>query len=223
MNMEPLSIACALALGLSLAAAAPAATAQENHAAMMHPTAATAAATTAPKLHAAMRGLWQGHVQHTRAYAEAVKAGDTAAATKAADDTVANAKSIANAVGGFYGAPAGEQMLTLLAGHWGGVKAMTDAEHAGDSAGVNKAMNDLTTNVDAIAAFLSSANPNLPDSALRGLLMAHVAHHSAQIREIMSGDTKAEATTWKAMQAHMDTLADALSDGIAKQFPAKAS
>jgi len=29
--------------------------------------------------------------------------------------------------------------------------------------------------------------------------------------------------TWSAMQAHMNTLADALSDGIAKQFPAKAT
>ncbi len=39
----------------------------------------------------------------------------------------------------------------------------------------------------------------------------------------MRGDMAAEAQTWSAMKAHMDTLADALSDGIAKQFPDKAS
>ncbi len=221
--MKSLSIACALALGLSLAAALPVAAAQETHTAMAPAAATTSAATTAPKLHAAMRGLWQGHIEHTRAYADAVKAGNTAAATKAADEVVSNAKEIANAVGGFYGAPAGAQMLTLLGGHWGGVKAMTDAQHAGDKAAHAKAMQDLTSNADAIAKFLSGANPNLTYAGVNGLLVMHIGDHEAQITEIMSGDKTAEAATWTHMQAHMNTLADALSDGIAKQFPAKAS
>lgn len=217
MKLTPIAYAIALGLAFGMAPSVFAADA---------PAPAAAAATTAPaapKLHAAMRSLWQGHIHHTRDYALAVKAGDSAAANKAADEVVANAKQIANAVGGFYGAPAGEQMLTLLAGHWGGVKAMTDAEHAGDTAGVNKAMNDLTSNADAIAKFLSDANPNLPDSAVRSLMMTHVGHHAAQIREIMSGDTAGEAKTWAAMQSHMNAFADALSGGIAKQFPQKAS
>ena len=217
--MKPLSIACALALGLSLAAAIPVAQAQDTHAAMAHPAATT---TTAPKLHAAMRALWQGHIQHTRAYAEAVKAGNSAAANKAADAVVANAKQIANAVAGFYGEDAGKGMLTLLAGHWGGVKAMTDAQHAGDSAAQAKALQDLTSNATAIAKFLSGANPNLPENAVDSLMMMHIGDHQAQISEIMSGDKAGEAQTWAHMQAHMNTFADALSDGIAKQFPAKA-
>ena len=79
----------------------------------------------------------------------------------------------------------------------------------------------LTANI--IAKFLAGANPNLTEDAVRGLLTTHVGHHSAQIREIMQGDMKAEATTWAAMRAHMDTLADALSGAIAKQFPQKAT
>lgn len=182
-----------------------------------------ATAAQAPKLHAAMRSLWQGHVEHTRAYALAVKAGDAAAANKAGDEVVANAKQIADAVAGFYGAEAGKRMLELLAGHWGGVKAYTDAVHAGDAVARDKAMQDLGANGGAIAKFLAGANPNLPEDAVRGLLTAHVGHHAAQIGEIMQGDMKAEATTWTAMRKHMDALADALSDGIAKQFPAKAT
>lgn len=219
--MKPLSLACALAFGLSLAAAAPPAAAQDTHAAMTHAAAATT--TTAPKLHATMRALWQGHIQATRAYADAVKAGNAAAATKAADEVVSNAKSIANAVGGFYGAPAGAQMLTLLAGHWGGVKAMTDAEHSADKAAHAKAMQDLTSNAEAIAKFLSGANPNLTYAGVNGLLVMHIGDHEAQITEIMSGDKSGEAATWAHMRMHMNTLADALSDGIAEQFPAKAS
>jgi hypothetical protein len=216
MKTRSIALAGALALALGMAAA-------PLYAADAAATAAPAVTPAAPKLHAAMRSLWQGHVQHTRAYAMAVKGGNAGAAKKAADDVVANAKQIANAVGGFYGADAGAGMLNLLASHWGGVKAMTDAAHAGDKAGSDKALQDLTANANAIAKFLSGANPNLPDDAVRGLMMAHIAHHQAQIGEIMAGDMKAEATTWAAMQAHMDTLADALSGGIAKQFPAKAS
>ncbi len=188
--------------------------------------AATPAAATAPaspKLHATMRELWQGHAETTREYALAVKAGDAAAEKKSADAVVANAKKIADAVGSFYGEAAGKKMLELLAGHWGGVKALTDAQKAGDTAAVSKAMQDLSANADEIAKFLSGANPNLPESAVKGLLVTHAAHHQALTGEIMKGDTAAAAKTWAAMQAHMNTIADALSDGIAKQFPAKAT
>lgn len=186
-------------------------------------TPASTTAPAAPKLHAAMRALWQGHASTTREYALAVKAGDAAAEKKAADAVVANAKQIADAVASFYGADAGKKMLELLAGHWAGVKALTDAGKTGDSAASAKAMQDLTANADAIAKFLSGANPNLPESAVKGLLMTHAGHHSQLIGEIMKGDTAAAAKTFAAMQAHMNTLADALSDGIAKQFPTKAT
>jgi len=194
---------------------------------MGHPAAATPAATAtapaAPKLQATLRSLWHGHVVHARAYAQAVHAGNTANATKAANDVVANARQLANAVGSFYGDAAGKQMLTLLAGHWGAVKALTDARAKHDEAAATTAMNDLTANAGEIAKFLAGANPNWPEDTLRGLLLAHGAHHAQQIQQIMAGDKKGEADTWKAMQAHMDTIADALAAGIARQFPQKAA
>ena len=177
----------------------------------------------APKLQAALRTLWHGHVVATRDYAFAVHAGEARRAAKSGDAVVANAKQLADAIAGFYGKPAGERMLALLAGHWGAVKAMTDAGHAHDQAANGKAMTTLTSNAGEIARFLAGANPNLPEDAVRGLLVAHGAHHAAQIDQVMRGDRKAEAVTWKAMQAHMDTIADALAGAIAKQFPAKAS
>ena len=138
-------VAGALALTLA-AAAAPMLTSTQALAAP-----ATAAAPAAPKLHATMRELWQGHADTTREYALAVKAGDAAAEKKAADAVVANAKKIADAVGSFYGDAAGKKMLELLAGHWAGVKALTDAAKSGDSAASSKAMQDLGANADEIA------------------------------------------------------------------------
>jgi hypothetical protein len=114
-------------------------------------------------------------------------------------------------------------MLTLLAGHWGAVKAMTDAEHVQDKAASQKAMSALVANANEIAVFLSGANPNLTADAVRGLLVAHGAHHAAQIGQVMKGDLKAEQSTWQAMQSHMDVIADALAAAIARQFPDKAA
>lgn len=211
----------ALLLALPLAfAALPLPLPAQQHA---HPAPAAAAQPAAPRLQAALRSLWHGHVVHAREYALAVQARDAKAAKRADAAVVANAKQIANAVAGFYGDAAGRRMLELLAGHWGAVKQVTDATRAGDAAVRTRAIGELTANAKAIAAFLSGANPYLPQDAVFGLLAAHGGHHVAQIDQLMAGDRKAEATTWAAMQKHMDTIADALAGAIARQFPAKAA
>ncbi|MES2402895.1 MAG: hypothetical protein V4567_01000 [Pseudomonadota bacterium] len=213
--MKLFSITCALALGLAFAAALPSASAE--------PAAATSSAPAAPQLQAAMRSLWHGHLVATHDYALAVHAGNNAGATKTADAVVANAKQIANAVAGFYGAPAGDGLLKLLAGHWGGVKALTDTTKAGDTAGEQKAMNELASNATAIAKFLAGANPNWPEATLQGALMMHVNDHKTQIDEMMSNAPAAQqAKAWTEMQQHMNMIADVLAAGIAKQFPNKA-
>lgn len=229
--LKPLGLAVALALAGCNQAAPPADTAAAPDAVAEAPAATEAApapapeaaAVPAPQLQAAMRDLWHGHIVHARDYALAVHAGDKAGAKAAADAVVENAKQISGAVAGFYGQAGGDQLLTLLAGHWGAVKAMTDARAKGDEAAATQAMTDLTANAGEIAKFLAGANPNLPEDTVRGLLLAHGAHHSSQINLIMKGDTAGEATEWAAMQAHMDMIADALAGAIAKQFPDKAS
>ena len=210
------------ALLLAAAFGTTAATAAPAHDAPGH-AAATSQSVQAPKLQAAMRTLWHGHVVHARDYALAMHGHKPVAAKAAADAVVANAKQISDAVAGFYGKAAGTRMLELLGGHWGAVKALTDARAKGDNAAADKATADLTANAGEIAKFLAGANPNLPEADVRGLLVAHGAHHLQQVQQIMAGDRHAEAQTWKAMQQHMDTIADALAGAIARQFPAKAS
>ena len=233
MSLKPLGLAVALALLAGCNQAAPpvdpAATTADD-AMQAGPVATDAAAPAAmpadvpaPQLQAAMRDLWHGHIAAARDYALAVKAGNDADATAAADAVVANAKQIAGAVAGFYGDAAGDGMLTLLAGHWGAVKALNDARADGNEAAASQAMTDLSTNAGEIAKFLAGANPNLPEDTVRALMLAHGAHHSQQINLILAGDTEGEAAEWTAMQSHMDMIADALAAAIAKQFPDKAS
>ncbi|MBB6599902.1 hypothetical protein [Luteimonas sp. MC1825] len=173
----------------------------------------------APQLHAAMRELWHGHIVHARDYALAVHVGKTADAQAAADAVVENARQISTAVAGFYGDPAGQQMLALLGGHWAAVKSLTDARASGGGATAEAAMADLTANAGEIAKFLAGANPNLPEDTVHGLMLAHGAHHSRQVDLILADDTAGEAAEWKAMQMHMDMIADALAGAIARQFP----
>ncbi len=210
-------------LSLATALFAPLTVAKETAHSEHTSTQVAAAAVTAPELHKAMRALWHGHIVTTRDYALAVYSGDDAAATKAADAVVANAKDIANAVAGFYGEAGGQGILELLAGHWQGVQALTQAAKKADHATEDATVKALADNAAAIAKFLATANPFLPEDAVRGALVMHTVDHKAQLDMMMSNAPQAQQDeSWARMQEHMDMIADTLADGIAKQFPDKA-
>jgi hypothetical protein len=210
-----------LSLGTVLAAMPLAASAQDMK--MAAAPAATAAATPAQvsALKKALESLWVGHVDALRKVAVATIGGHTAAANAAQNEVVANAHAIANAVAGFYGKPAGEKLFTLLAGHWGAIKAYLDATVAKNTAGQSAATSQLTSNADEIATFLSGANPYLPKTTLSEMLLTHGSQHISQIQQLAAHDTAGEAKTAAAMRTHIIALADALADAIAKQFPTK--
>lgn len=170
---------------------------------------------------AALRDLWIGHVFWVRNVVVSTFEGDKEAAAAAEAQVVSNAKALAASIEPYYGKPASEQLFKLLAGHWGAIKADLDAAHAGDKAGQDAALKQLLANADDIAKFLGGANPNWPVDTLKALLTAHGSHHIQQINEIKARQFDAEAKTWAAMSAHMYVIADALADGIAKQFPDK--
>lgn len=211
MKLNPsLLLAAALAAGLPAAAIAE--------------TAAAPAAVVSVKLadtRAALRDLWIGHVFWVRNVVEARFDNNDAAAAAAERQVVANAHAIAGAIEPFYGKAASDKLFTLLAGHWGAVKGYLDATRAGDKSGQDKAMTALLANANEIAVFLGGANPNLPVDVLKGLLTAHGSHHVQQIQEFQAKQFDDEAKTWAAMSHHMYMIADALADGIAKQFPDK--
>ncbi len=170
---------------------------------------------------AAQRDLWIGHVFWVRNVVDATFEGDAAAAKTAEAQVVANAKAIAASIEPFYGQAATDKLFSLLAGHWGAIKGYLDATHAGDDAKAEASFKDLLGNANEIAVFLGGANPNLPVDVLKGLLTAHGSHHVQQIKEFEAKQFDAEAKTWAAMTGHMYVIADALADGIAKQFPDK--
>lgn len=183
--------------------------------------AATANAGKVAETKAALRDLWIDHVFWVRSVVVARADGNKAAEEAAEKEVVANAHSIADTVGTFYGKPAADGLFKLLAGHYGAIRAYLDASVAKDKEKQDAATKQLLDNADGIASFLSSANPNLPKDTLLSLLQAHGGHHMTQINQLLAKDYAGEAKTWDDMSHHMYTIADALVDGIAKQFPEK--
>ena len=176
----------------------------------------------AVELKLALRDLWVGHIFWVRNVVLETKAGDTEAAKVAEGKVVEDARAIADAIIPIYGKEAGDKLFGLLAGHYGAVKGYMTVAFAGDEGAKGAAVDKIKANAEEIAAFLSSANPkNWPKDALMGLLMAHGAHHIAQINQINGKDLAAEAKTWDDMKSHIYMIADALADGIVKQFPKK--
>ena len=213
----------ALALATSMAAllfvSPPAAAAEAAH--------SHAAATEAPAsaqlqaTRAALRKLWRGHAEAVRKVVVAKIANDPAGEKTAEAGVVANAPDIASAISPFYGQAASDKLFTLLAGHYGAVKAYLDASVAKDAKAQSVATDNLTANAEQIATFLSTANPHLPKDTLMELLQVHAGHHISQILQLIAKDAAAEAKTRSEMLAHMDVVGDALANGIAAQFPAK--
>lgn len=211
---HPLVAALCLGFGLSLA---PAHAAPPAHApAHAHGKAAPASVSKHVATNQALRDLWSQHAYWVRNYVVASVDKNTVARGVAEKQVVENAKAIAAAIVPFYGQAGGDQLLKLLAGHWGAVKAYSDAT---EKAGRDKAVGELNANAGEIAKFLSKANPFLKEDAVLGVLAAHGGHHVQQIDQLKAGDYAAEAQTWEAMRTHMYTLADVLTDALAKQFP----
>ncbi|MFJ4193060.1 hypothetical protein [Pseudomonas sp. NPDC089534] len=185
------------------------------------PPAPAADASAALTTRLALRDLWVEHIFWIRDYATANQAGNRKQADVAAKEVVANATAIAGSIAPLYGQPAAEQLLKLLAGHWGAVKHYSDATVAKDASGKQAAVAELTANAKSLAAFLAKANPYLPEPTLNALLSAHGGHHVAQIDQLAAADYAGEAQTWQMMREHILNLADALTGALIKQFPDK--
>ncbi len=170
------------------------------------------------ELKLALRNLWGDHIFWIRNVVLTTKLDDKEAAKAADEQVVQNAKAIASAVVPYYGKAAGDKLFTLLAGHYGSVKDFMTADFAANKAGMDSAKTKMINNAKEIAVFLSSANPNWSEQALLTALGSHGALHMTQIEEINAKNFEAEAKTWEQEKSQIFQIADALSDGIVKQF-----
>jgi hypothetical protein len=172
------------------------------------------------KLRADMRKLWEDHVTYTGLFAVAAIDGGVDA-NNVAERLLRNQDDIGNAIKPYYGDAAGNKLGSLLRDHILIAADLVKAAKGGDSAAQDAANKKWFKNADDIAAFLSSANPNWPQSTVQDMLHSHLQMVTEQVVALLKHDTPSLIAAYDKNSQHMMMLADALSSGIVKQFPDK--
>lgn len=210
--MKTLGLALIVTIG-----ALQAAPSASSSAALEHMAATTPAAAA---LRQDMRKLWTDHVIWTRDYIIAA-VGDQPDAPAAAARLMRNQDHIGAAVAGFYGKQAGDALTKLLKEHIAIAVDIIKFAKAGDKASQQQADTKWKRNGDEIAAFLAKANPNWPQATLASMMNMHLATTTAEVVARLTKDWDADTKAFDAVHDHILKMADALSDGIIKQFPEK--
>jgi len=167
-----------------------------------------------------MRKLWTDHVVWTRDYIVSA-VGDQPDASAAAARLMKNQEDIGAAVAKFYGAPAGQQMTTLLKQHISIAVDLIKAAKAGDKTAQSAADAKWQQNAVDISDFLSKANPNWPKATLVDLMKKHLATTTDEVVARLTKNWDADIKAFDAVYDHILHMSDALADGIVKQFPDK--
>ncbi len=168
-----------------------------------------------------MRKLWTDHVVWTRDYIVAA-VGDQPDAQAAANRLMKNQEDIGKAVAVYYGAPAGTQLTSLLKQHISIAVDLIKAAKAGDTAAQQQADAKWHQNATEIADFLSKANPtSWPRATLVEMMNKHLSTTTDEVVARLTKRWDDDVRAFDAVYDHILHMADALSDGIIKQFPAK--
>lgn len=168
----------------------------------------------------AMRKLWEEHITYTRNYIISDLAGlpDKDAVAKR---LLANQDDIGNAIKPYYGEAAGNKLAALLRDHITIATEVVGAAKGGDKAKLAAAQAKWSGNGKDIAAFLSGANPNWARKDLETMLQTHLDLTTGEVVGRLNKNWAADIKAYDDGHAHMLMFADALTKGIATQFPDK--
>ena len=171
-------------------------------------------------LNQSMRKLWADHVIWTRNYIIAATT-DHPSAQAVSTRLLKNQEDIGNAIVPYYGSAAGAKLTDLLKQHILIAVDLVAAAKAGDKAKQADADTRWHNNAADIATFLSGANPNWSRQTLLDMLNEHLALTTQEAVARLERRWGDDVATFDRIFAQSMMMADALSDGIAKQFPTK--
>jgi hypothetical protein len=167
-----------------------------------------------------MRKLWTDHTVWTRIYV--IAAVDDAPDKKAATARLLrNQEDIGNAIAAYYGKEAGAQLTDLLKEHILQAADLIEAAKAGNAEKFEKINADWKRNAADISAFLAKANSNWNEAALNKMMNSHLTTTINEVQARLDKDWEADVKAYDEVYEHILAMADALSEGIIKQFPDK--
>jgi phage terminase Nu1 subunit (DNA packaging protein) len=200
---------------LSLAISAQQKTQAQQMKAMMMPM-----TKSAVNLRTDMRKLWEDHITYTRNYiiSALAKLPDAGAV---AERLLRNQDDIGNAIKPVYGEEAGKKLASLLRDHILVATEVVKAAMDGKAEDLGKAQDKWTANADEIAAFLSGANPNWAEAALKDMLQKHLDYTTDEVVSRLKMDWAGDIAAYDKGHTHMLMFSDMLTQGIVAQFPDK--
>ncbi|HEX6133187.1 MAG TPA: hypothetical protein VFZ24_04350 [Longimicrobiales bacterium] len=179
-----------------------------------------AISSNALELRQGMRDLWADHVVWTRAYIVAAVADDPSASS-ALDRLMRNQDELGSAIAPYYGAAAGARLTALLKEHISIAGELVGAAKAQDDAKVKDADARWHRNAEEIATFLSGANPNWSRADLVRMLNEHLALTKQEATLRLQKNWREDTAMFDRIYDQAMMMADALSDGVIRQFPAR--
>jgi hypothetical protein len=174
----------------------------------------------AVELGMAMRKLWEDHITYTRNFIISSLAG-LEDAGKIAERLLKNQDDIGDAIKPVYGPEAGAKLTALLRDHILIAADVVKAAKAGAAADLEAANKKWYANADAIAAFLSGANPNWDRAKMMDMLHKHLEYTTQEVVSRLKKDWAGDIEAYDKGHAHMLMFSDMLTHGIVKQFPDK--
>ena len=177
---------------------------------------------TACDLRSDMRKLWEDHIQWTRNVIFNIL-DDLPGATQDVARLLKNQDDIGNAIKPYYGDAAGNQLTSLLRQHILIAADLLTALKNNNTTAFNTANAQWFANADAIAAFLSSLNPNWPLAEMKDMMYMHLNLTSAEALARKQHNYNADVTAYDNVHNEILQMADMLTEGIVAQFPNKFS
>lgn len=167
-----------------------------------------------------MRKLWEEHVAWTRMTIISI-ASDLPDQGLVTQRLLRNATDMAALFKTFYGDEKASKFGSLMKEHLVIAAQLVKAAKAGDSMAAADAEKKWYANADEIAAFLNSINPNWPREVLMSMLHEHLALTKAEAVARLSRDYATDIALFDKIENQALTMANALTQGIVKQFPNK--
>jgi len=171
-------------------------------------------------LHQDMRRLWADHVIWTRDYIVAATS-DNPSAPVVLNRLMRNQDDIGNAIKPFYGDAAGARITELLKQHIAIAGELVAAAKANDATKQADADKRWHGNAADIATFLANANPNWARATVLEMLNNHLALTTREAVDRLQKNWTDDVTNFDNIFTQAMQMADALADGIVKQFPTK--
>jgi hypothetical protein len=176
--------------------------------------------TKAEQLRSGMHRLWEDHITWTRNVILNIM-DDLPGTDQAVARLLRNQDDIGNAIKPIYGDAAGNELTRLLREHITLAADLLKAAKSNDQTKFSDVNKKWTDNADAIASFLSKANPNWKSEDMKKMMHDHLKLTTDEAVARLKKDYDADVKAYDSVHTEILAMADMLTDGIVAQYPAK--